>query len=716
MIKDFEKILVHAKNTQQKVTELDMIHSEHQDMINNKIKKLDKEFQQWMVNYLKNKGIEGDYQQLIFSVKISNVDLDLFTVNNFWVDNSKQLNKNVMNLDVSGSSFDHPEFSENSSLIQRYSDFKVDANMTSFTNNSFFLSSHESIVEEDHESNTDRDLFKEIGDTFKESSGLVSSMLLPKQFSQFSFKNLIGSSSKTKDKGSSENKVVQSSSFFEKLKYVASNKLINVDSQISQQEIENISSKFSLKDQSSQSFRNFNLDQNDKILNNEIFINDIKTSQNDFIDDFNSLKNITSNMKLSSDTYNSKFGPSNSSKLLGSFFSHLLTETISIQESNWVYVYELPFDFNKDEMEKDLRFTLSQFGEIERVLIFRFSDFTKSSLLNEKKIMINPKADRWFLETGSSNESESFSETLQTKFFGRQFEKEIEEDGEVDLNVNQSKQQLTERYNEILTENNHLLKKQQNDNNMKKMNLKVVKKQLTKNKRSFAFVKFKNKEAKEKILDPSLRIFGISTSKNMKFNVENADYKISLKILNVPLSTSLYELVHFLNIHLAQNDLPEIQVDESFRNILTISPSLFITAKNLESALRMSFLINQLEFNGILLSCSFTDGSLRYILDDVREDLDFLKKIDPTHKLESINQEIRTSLDQSNKPLFNSKNSDLKNDLINLFNLSPSNNLKSSQFSDFIFDSQLNPTDLSFQGEDSDLELDNTFDHNTAAF
>ena len=161
---------------------------------------------------------------------------------------------------------------------------------------------------------------------------------------------------------------------------------------------------------------------------------------------------------------------------------------------------------------------------------------------------------------------------------------------------------------------------------------------------SFGFVKFKDLESKRRFLEPPLRIFGMTPSPTMHFKLDDADFKTTLIVDNLPKLYPLHQFITLINFHLTKENLPVFEATQEIRNIVVSTNRIYLTFENFEQAMRACLLLNQLEFSGKGLVATFLEGPLRYIAGQTFEDLDFLNDDYRQLKLKQADTRVKERL------------------------------------------------------------------------
>ena len=100
---------------------------------------------------------------------------------------------------------------------------------------------------------------------------------------------------------------------------------------------------------------------------------------------------------LDPDGFESKYGAQFDSRKEVIRTAHLTVDKVSPVKSSWVYLYNLPFDFDRQALEEELRTILSRFGEVDKALLFRHSDFYTHEMHMEMDVFLEKGGERMFL-------------------------------------------------------------------------------------------------------------------------------------------------------------------------------------------------------------------------------------------------------------------------------------------------------------------------------
>ncbi len=109
--------------------------------------------------------------------------------------------------------------------------------------------------------------------------------------------------------------------------------------------------------------------------------------------------------------------------------------------------------------------------------------------------------------------------------------------------------------------------------------------------KSYAFIELKDREAKEKMMNPFLRLFGINVQ-GLKIQVDDADQKRTLILFNLIFNQETAPLVDHLNSLFASEAL-DISLDKSQADELIHRGRLYIRFNSLEETQHAFALLSQ---------------------------------------------------------------------------------------------------------------------------
>ncbi|EGR28836.1 hypothetical protein IMG5_168720 [Ichthyophthirius multifiliis] len=252
------------------------------------------------------------------------------------------------------------------------------------------------------------------------------------------------------------------------------------------------------------------------------------------------------------------------------------------QKSNWVYVYNLRYNIYETPLytQSILEFIKKTFGEIEEIKFYNYSDFFELKQQEEKD------PNQLFEEV------EEYMKNLKGKKIKKEEEK-IENSNEIN----------EDKLNKMLLKTQKILKNIEVVNN-KKLN------------RSYAMIKFKKNEDKNKCLLPDVRVFGVyNMMETMYF--DDADYKHSVLINNIPWGTSVENFVNKINVFLKQKGKKNIKIlqDESIQDDVITKYFLIIKLNSLQESMELVEIVGKGEFfiNNHKIQCNHCYGSLKQL-------------------------------------------------------------------------------------------------------
>jgi hypothetical protein len=341
---------------------------------------------------------------------------------------------------------------------------------------------------------------------------------------------------------------------------------------------------------------------------------------NNFKETYQSFESINNSSMITSNNFSSKYRENFKNLEKMNDFVYLNMGESKEFVSNWLYLYNLPYDFNRKEMEEDLISNLEKFGEIERVHLLRSSDIIQ--------IKTNKKTENLKNSFTSFN---TIKDDLDSKFLSKD-----------DLDLD-----MLGKFG-VYNPNEKTFNIDQNKNFYQDLNNKMFQKELGSKQKSGAFIKFRSYDSKKNLLKSNLVLFGVALTKNHLLFLEDADFKTTLNISNFSLFTSLSKLVTFLNYHFRENGMIEVPLNEDVKNTIISNSSLYIKFPSLEEAMRASLLINHLEFDGNVLCSDFAYGKLKDIQGQKYEKILKIDQFEVFENIKDQNSKTRIELEQKN--------------------------------------------------------------------
>ena len=668
---DIEKILKTMRLYKYKFKEADMF----EDFEISNIKKphaFSNEFNMWIKNFLNKKNIHQTIISQFSDIDLRGIPEEILDMPTTIRDNMHDIQNNSINLDISEQIIELRKPQRDKHFFRKFQNFTEDKllkNQADFLEEEpkFGLENIENFKFGNQSNSIDQDLkfySRENQNNLKSQMllGYRESSLFDKQegqsldFKQFTYRSFQTNTDKsetykTPGKITVESainyelnkldKVIDRKSLFNDLQSYDYNVKMNRTHSIPGNTVAQSALKFDLETKTFDNlFNPFSQEIKDvsRMVDNVDNVQGIKAN-------FNMAQDLVDQMKIEPDNYSAKYFPVCNGKLEISTSILLINGERDEVKSNWIYVYKLPYDFNKKKIGLNLKKYFAKYGEIQDMFLFRNSDFNKSSVVNQKKVFIDPNGDKFLLHSDPRDQNRpSTKEDSQSEnsVDGKKARNKSEKSKPRNI-PNQEQQELLN----ILNRNEDTLKFEKNNLYVRNMEMKNIKKKLRRLRKSYAMIKFKTKEAKEEAMNSALRIFGISPNLFTQFSVDDADYKCTLNLMNIPLYTSVFQLVNFINFHLEKKGFTKIILEDNMRNLVTSSQMIFLSFRNFEETIMICFLLNQLEFDGKFLACGFLDGPLKFKDGKLSENLEFLNIHSAQMKIEQNNIMIRREVDHS---------------------------------------------------------------------
>ena len=250
----------------------------------------------------------------------------------------------------------------------------------------------------------------------------------------------------------------------------------------------------------------------------------------------------------------------------------IVFENDSIEsQTNWVYLYSFPYDFDETQKMEEINEIISPFGEIEEFKALKMIDFQQFSIVEDFELK----------EGTSKNFTQFLKENFKAETISRGYES------------------LLPKFNNKLKQNKKTL-----------FNIVMEQKQL-KFKRSVVLIKLSNYESKKKLLNPDFEVFGICHNSNM-VKVADADHKKTIEIKNHPTNMTAKELLDVLNVELKKNGLETFELGKVNPHKNLEHKPIYLTFSNFETALKALSVIREISFSFSKLGAMFTHGGLVY--------------------------------------------------------------------------------------------------------
>lgn len=276
----------------------------------------------------------------------------------------------------------------------------------------------------------------------------------------------------------------------------------------------------------------------------------------------------------------------------------LENENISISSSNWVYLGGLPYDFIEEEVEQEIRNKCLQFGGIKDIIMFKYIDYVS---FEEKKNTKNIPQDleKYFNVFDRKNDTKTLnydhSSYYPNEYVSLSSGLPINNEQSATLpNSNIECNKVTIKEGVELLKKSNILIKNFKSSKIKKMN------------KSYCFINFKDESAKNDCLNDDLRVFGMEISGNLCI-FDNADYKRSLKIYNIPFGIQLKELIDTINSLLSEEGI-KIECNE---NLIITKNYILLKCESLYQSLLIYDILNDQEVLNRKIKVNHLFGNLK---------------------------------------------------------------------------------------------------------
>ncbi|KAL4511874.1 hypothetical protein ABPG72_012719 [Tetrahymena utriculariae] len=279
------------------------------------------------------------------------------------------------------------------------------------------------------------------------------------------------------------------------------------------------------------------------------------------------------------------------------------------EKSNWVYLYNLPYDLNEVPNYTTYlkKFIEISFGEIDDINFFNYRDFFEIERVKGKEDPINrnlrDSLQEQYISTNITTNSLSSSSSSSDKTKKKSTKIGINQlnDDELLEHIYQNNQINPDFCNKTLKRTEKILEKISNKRE-KKFN------------RSYAMIKFKTYEQKEKILSQDIRLFGIQNFNEM-FYFDDADYKRTLIITKIPWGIKIDYLINKINQQLSKCGLKHVKISTENINLSKVLTNYYLMVKmnDFNDSLDVvnAFKKHEFQIENYRLACHHSHGSLK---------------------------------------------------------------------------------------------------------
>ena len=257
----------------------------------------------------------------------------------------------------------------------------------------------------------------------------------------------------------------------------------------------------------------------------------------------------------------------------------LLKKEKDIKKSNWIYVMDLPFNFEYEEMYKIIEENFSFYGKIKKIFLVKYANFLQKS--DEFEYLFKKELD--------------YNDFCNFKMIMDNTKKYINKP-KLDSDINENALNVPKSYKTNEKAIKTLGKDRYQRENFEK---------------SYAFIEFDQYSQKENILTESNRVFGLYFD-NRSHKLDNADYKTILKIHNIPYGTKLEQIMSKINKSLLENGITKFYIEKNMRNLILTSDSFLLEFENFEESLKSLVILNNTPFKGRNLKVNHVSLNLYY--------------------------------------------------------------------------------------------------------
>ena len=298
------------------------------------------------------------------------------------------------------------------------------------------------------------------------------------------------------------------------------------------------------------------------------------------------------------------------------------------EESNWIYLMNLPQDMNENKFKNTIRTKLKHIGNVKNIIIH-----TNKEQVNKKKQVL--------LFEGVRNDT--LERFIQDNFANIKGRKPSQKNEKTSLDFD---------INKVMMEKHSPLKKLAKFDNERMACMT-----------SYALVEMETYEQKQKLLTPDMRVFGLYFEERCT-RIEDADHKLLMKISNIPYGFKTRGVMEKINKCFKENDIPELKTPEHIANKIIINGSLVIGFQKFSHALLALEHLNKIQINGIYIDASFMFGNLRITPKGPVESLIYQNKHLVAQKLEELNN--REMFNIADKKAIEQENDDKKDFLYDM--------------------------------------------------
>lgn len=252
-------------------------------------------------------------------------------------------------------------------------------------------------------------------------------------------------------------------------------------------------------------------------------------------------------------------------------------------KSNWIYVYGLPYEFDENEILNKLKTALLLGDSVKSVYVSQFKDCMEQRTLDDQVYKSrNPEIERQNLDKVMKAQGS----TANVNKMIRSMEASIKKEGsKKEIHLGKEPSAFAEK---MAREGNHIYDK------------------------SYILLEFKDRESKESILNSDLRVFGLGMDANtLKF--EDADFKHSLKMFNVPIGMTTHEFLTEINEVLEKAGVPLFDLEAMNASKVITYPSLCLTFSNFQNSFMAIKALNNMVIRNKVIRVAHNYGGVYFM-------------------------------------------------------------------------------------------------------
>lgn len=259
----------------------------------------------------------------------------------------------------------------------------------------------------------------------------------------------------------------------------------------------------------------------------------------------------------------------------------ILTHKFEHKPTNWLYLMDLPYDFNEDKYKKLISQRFKAFGNVKQIIFQKYCYHVTK--LEESKVI--------FYDTNDMTDAHKF----------------------IDDN-SPSKENKTDKVSTA-----QKLHKLDNNSSLSMLNrnsgnriLSKMDKEKSKYRKSYALVEMETYEQKLNVISPFTRVYGIYMEDKCS-KIEDADYKYSIVLDNLPYGYKMKKVLDTVNTLLLSRNIEEFSVNETAGNKMIINSSITLEFKDFETALKAFTHLKGITIFDRYIKVDFIYGNLKEV-------------------------------------------------------------------------------------------------------